>query len=400
MNEFEGVERGLLPALPAGLERPLESSDVSASVRDRIEPSFEVAFRWLERPVSTDTLAEDLPILAVILQLCGEHAQPQVWTTPESLRLSYRVQSRLKAKFECPHMAEVIMSWHGRLLNRCLSDLRTRTRDWADWRSHLAAAASCIWFFDQLTLIPCRLSESLSQFLPLLLKLADDWYPPHQEWGLLNLTKVLRYVSCQELVANGRWNVIVNALKGKLRSTDLKLRQTAWTSFVLVLEILELNTVQQDSSFNECDQFASVILDQLQSNWSPTERLFELQTLRQVLVLLRYRLQRWLSRLLAVLDGCLSLGSLSETDALEMLRIIRFVVSEMGDQINPHQRLILQTLIRFEVHHKPMMGHKSIALSECLAIVAILREADPPRYAKLLEGHDQLRIKLKILNVT
>ncbi|XP_053405231.1 TELO2-interacting protein 2-like [Mercenaria mercenaria] len=326
-----------------------------------------------------------------------QHAVKDVWTNSSSETLANDSIHLLLETFGCPsvsvllvldtkHMSPIDEDLHysvpvkksiiGKLLLQWKPNLQRNT-----WRQNPAVCSSFSWCLQQLK-FP-YLSDLIELVLPPCLLFVDDHVAQSKEMGTSCLIHILQNATGEELRWYGRADVIYEALKLQMFTTEDSVLKMTHEALLLTLKVV----VKEDSSLgttSKYDEIFSLILQAASHENKLVLRRIHTHSLHKFIECLGINVVKYMKRLLELVEEYLEVSDAPfEQARLNTLKALKSFIKTAWPRIPSHSETILKILVKLihqlsstQTGNSQTVDSQLLTLAvECLELLKGLDEA-------------------------
>ena len=208
-------------------------------------------------------------LLVYSIQTVSQHLENQLWTSDESVKIAKNLLQEFLSYFGCSEIKHIlIMDVSGHISDSISSRNSIFGRLLVDWKPFLlrdtwrqnpmivAAFTVCL----RSVTFP-HLSDFIEYVLPPSLLILDDYMTRNKVIGIECIVHIIKSSSAEELRWYGRADVIYEALKHQMYSTEESVLQLTYPALLEVLNIV----VKPPSSFSDSTKYDEILQMMLQS---------------------------------------------------------------------------------------------------------------------------------------
>ncbi len=322
--------------------------------------------------------------------------QSHPWSSTQTIALSYQLLSLLRRLLGAPSTSAMLLMTTNsiddtsttsseQLVRKMTARLRS-CLDKSSFKRHPGAKSCLVWLLHQFQ--HPHLGPLLSEFLPHILTISDDWLPENKILGVTCLRHVVNNCSKTELEWYGRAELLCSVLNPLLHSHEIELLDAVYPTFLDYLRIFD------DEGGETCKASASdrVLLHYLKClevETKPEVKRCLVKYLGPLLELQNIRIVRWLTRLTRVSETILALPEEEETTRGEMLSCLLFVMKTAPPQrLRSYTRTLLQILFRLlhEISESDHDDKWKMLSGNCLECIRLLKQVAGEEFQCLTKG--------------
>ena len=351
-------------------------------------------------------------IVVFSMQVLTQHLEANLWTTDETNAISKTLMQDIKSyigSFKAKDILNINIngktsgesamkhSVFGRLLIEWKPLLLRDT-----WRQNPMAVAGFQYCLQTMT-FP-HLSEFIEQVLPPSLLFLDDYNVKNKEMGIECLMHIIKNTSAEELRWYGRADVIYEALKHQMYSTEETLLQ--WT-YPAILEILKV-VVKPSSKVSDSTRYDEIIQMVLQSATHENKlvlRRIHTEYLSIFFETMGISVVKHLQGLLELVEEYLDTSDApSEQSRINVLKALNTLIVVAWPRMKCHTYLLTRSLIKL-IHKMPSESFntpdeiKSQVIEESVKCLELLLVIDTENVRALLTAARQTELSSSCISV-
>ena len=391
----EKLREGLQPKIHLEEDRPHQASDFKS---EHASTALNFALNLTDFLKSQDS--NSLPkyfhenVVKILILLCGEHSESNLWTDSSKVAIAFRILSNLKNFYSVSSVNHVLALQHGKdqLVRLCVQDLQEAL---TSWQNYPASVTCFVWLLNQFA-FP-TLDAFISEFLPFSLRLADDWQMENKIRGVLCLGHIIQNASPTELKFYGRSDLVEDAFERLSHDRDPDLITVLYPSYVKLAEMTSSKVAPGHRRVDIRDRLAMKLLEQMEMEAKVDVKRCYARLMFDLLTLLDTRVIRWMSRLVRVFDSFLAYPDCHQEEIrILTLENMKLAFHLGGDVLNRHARDLYEMLFRVLYECSKDGGEVGdLLFYPCLETIQVLLEGSEDEFRSLSVGLDLLMVNEK-----
>lgn len=375
----------------------------------------------LKRVFKCEETVEDLDawkckvhVAVCLLGIVSQHMKQHLWTSEQSRSVSHKSLTLLKDSFHCATVNDLFLiesshistvdsnlqcslgvkkSLIGKLLLQWRPSLQRQT-----WRQFPGIAAGFQWCLCHLR-FP-NLSEFIELLLPPSLLFVDDHVTENKELGTVCLIHILQNSTSEELKWYGRADVIYQAFKLQLYSTEEKLLKMTHEAMLIILKVIVKDKDALGATTKYDEVFAIILQAAIGENKLALRRIHT-ELLYAFIEAMGINVVKYLNKLLELFEDYLEISDVPEEQArINTLKALESLIKVAWPRIPSHFEVIIKVLVKL-LHH---LTSQHVNLSEAveaelisylIVCFELLKELDSERVAQCLQSLDGLLFSRK-----
>ncbi|XP_060579793.1 TELO2-interacting protein 2-like [Ruditapes philippinarum] len=325
--------------------------------------------------------------------IAAQQLKDNPWTNTNSETLANDSITLLLETFQCPSVCEFLLldtkhvfpgdqdlhySTHvkksviGKLLLQWKPHLQRKT-----WRKNPAIASSFSWCLQYLK-YP-YLSEFLELVLPPCLLFVDDHIVQNKEMGTRCLVHILQNATGEELRWYGRADVIYEALKLQMYTTEESLLGLTHDALLLILKVIVKDSENLGATTKYDEIFSLILQAAFHENKLVLRRVHSC-SLHTFIECLGVNVVKYMKRLLELIEEYLEISDApSEEARLNTLIALRSLIKTAWTRIPSHSDVIIKDLVKLihqiSTSESEVDDNQLLTLAvECLKLLKTLDE--------------------------
>ncbi|KAL4228268.1 TEL2-interacting protein 2 [Mactra antiquata] len=195
-----------------------------------------------------------------------------------------------------------------------------------------------------------NISPFIGLFLPPCLLFLDDYVVNNKEQGLSCLIHMLRNTGAEEIRWYGRADVIYEALKLQLYSTEETILTKTHEALLLILKVIVCDAHKIDAKTKYDEIFSMIVQAAYQEN-KLVLRKVHTEQLSEFIQLMGINVVKYMKELLDLIGEYLEIeGTSDERARLNTLHALKALITVAWPRIPAHSVTILKLLVKF-LHH-------------------------------------------------
>lgn len=321
----------------------------------------------LKRVTSCGRVNKELDSWRCIIQIgyfmfvvAAQQATDNLWTNPSSVALSKDCVCLLLDTFGCPtvneflvldtkHISPIDLDQHynsavkksiiGKLLLQWKPHLQRNT-----WKQNPAVASSFSWCLQQLK-FP-YLSDFIELLLPPCLLFIDNHVVESKDMGTSCIIHILKTATAEELRWYGRADVIYEALKRQMYSTEESLLKQTHEAVLLILKVIVKDN-DDLASTTKYDEIFSLILQAAFHENKLVLRRVHTHSLHLFIECLGINVVKYMKQLLELVEEYLDISDPpSEEARMNILNAVKSLMKTAWPRIPSHSSKIFNVLVK------------------------------------------------------
>lgn len=336
-------------------------------------------------------------VIVFSLQVLTQHLESNFWTTNETMQISKNLLQDFLSyigSFEAKDILTMDISGQtsGQTKNSVFGKLITEWKPFLlrdTWKHSPMTVASFVYCLRSVT-FP-NLSDFLEQVLPPSLIFLDDYTVRHKVMGIDCIVHIIKNSSAEELRWYGRADVIYEALKHQLYSTEESLLQLTYPAILEILKVI----VKPSTNLSDSTKYDEILQMVLQS--AAHENKLILRRIHTEYFALFFErmgvtVTKHLQSILELIEEYLDTSDApSEQSRLNVLKALNMLLIVAWPRVKCHTFLLTKSLVKL-IHNVTSDSFntsdeiKSQVIDESLKCLDLMMAIDPFNMSGLLKA--------------
>ncbi|XP_069682418.1 TELO2-interacting protein 2-like [Periplaneta americana] len=386
------ISDAFAPQMTIGNERPCEITDfhdylvnISSKLKNLTLIFKQISEKTDPSEIHSTSKSIGKHHAVLLLLLCGEHSNENIWTTSDTIKYSRELLSYLCKLYYLKSVLELLTGTESKsgfveLFSAAIFTLRPKLLK-GTWKTYPAAVSCYQWMLFQMK--SPHLSPHLNSVLPTALIILDDYVLENRISGIKCLAHITDNITRTELGWHGHGEVIYKALEPLLYQKKEALIQPLISCLVIVLCKIEGGYIKEEASFewSRYDEVLEKVLQCMEMEDHCNVRLAYISSLPLLLDSAGLRMCRWSKRLLRVLSGSMEVAGLSlREEAFFALLALQVFLKHCWPFVPAHSHDLIHMLLKLlcDITFKKNNDNKKLdvedehivsKIEECLSLV-------------------------------
>lgn len=361
----EILEMGFVPPIANKEHYIFDKNDFEgvANIAVTVMSVFNIMLEKFSEELDTNDILRAFisQILPELLHLILEHADEKLWSSELSMVMAKNILRLIKQLYKCELDADLLTcnrcltkddafkTTENSILNQMLKLLIPRLSK-CQWKKHPGTKSVFQWCLFN-TSFP-NLYEHLEKVLPPSLIFVDDYILDNKIVGIQCLHHIMDNLSSEQLRWYGRADVIYQAIKHQMYTSEVALNEVSYPAMLTILNIVEKfpgptdDIVERKSAKHE--EIFLIFLQNVECENKIALRQILINNLIDFVEVMGLLTVKYLEKIIQIIDDYLQVyEGPEEISSLNVLNLLQKVMKNAWPRIPHYMENILRMLMKF-----------------------------------------------------